>query len=448
MLRITAYKTALAAILATMDGTLAAAAADGDRDLTTEEQASFDAEQVKATDLQAKIAREEQLLALKASAAAPVTVPGQPGTPDQPGTPSGLTATVPATPIAQLPAGTVFTRITMSLAACGMDQRAAAAHAERLWGSEMGQIVANQEQSTNVKGGFLVNTAYSTDFIDLLRPRVIVRRLGARSIPMPEGNLTMRNKTQGTSASYVGERTPAPVTDVRVGNMTMAAKTLRALVPITNQLIRRASMGVVAMVRDDLLEGVAVKEDAIFIRSPGDDVTPKGLAAIMPAGNKIAMTAAPTLQKVTNDLAAVRLKVINANVPMISCGWGMSPRSKMFLETLRDGNGNLAFPEVSEKGTLYGYPIGMTTSIPDNLGAGGNESEIYFGDFSQMLIGDTETVTIASSDEAAYDDNGTIRSAFSNDETVIRLIAEHDTGSRYPVAFAMLTGVTWAPGSI
>jgi HK97 family phage major capsid protein len=435
-MRITALKTSLAGVLAAATLITTTATADGDRDLTAEEQTDFDAKMLEAAGLQTKIGREEQLLALKASAAAPIVV-GAPG-----GTPAG---TVPATPAAQLPAGTMFTRIAMSLAACNMDQRAAADHAEQLWGTETGQIVANQEQSTNVKGGFLVNPVYSADFIDLLRPRVVVRALGARSIPMPDGNLTMRNKTKGTTAGYVGERTPAPTTDVEVGQMSMSAKTLRALVPITNQLIRRASIGVVQMVRDDLLEGVAVKEDAVFIRSAGDAVTPKGLAALMPVGNKIAVSAETTLKTVTADLAKLRLKVINSNVPMISCGWIMTPRSKMFLETLRDGNGNIAFPEVAS-GKLYGYPIGMTTSVPDNLGVSGNESEIYFGDFSQLLIGDTEAVTIASSDTAAYDDNGTIRSAFSNDETVVRLIAEHDTGTRYAVAFAMLTGVTWAPG--
>lgn len=436
-MRITELKASLAAVLAAAELITTTAANDNDRDLTAEEQTAFDAEMAKAAGLQAKIEREEKVLGFKSSAAAPVTVPGAQGS--QPG------ATVPAVPAQKLEAGTMFTRITMSLAACSMDQRAAADHAEKAWGTETGQIVANQEQSTNVKGGFLVDTAYSTDFIDVLRPRVVVRSLGARSVPMPDGNLTMRNKTQGSTAGYVGERTPAPVTDIRVGQMSMSAKTLRALVPITNQLIRRASMGVVQMVRDDLLEGVAIKEDAQFIRGVGDDLSPKGLASLMFGGNKIAASAEITLATVTNDLAKLRLKVINANVPMIACGWIMTPRSKMFLETLRDGNGNIAFPEVAQ-GKLYGYPIGMTTSVPDNLGAGGDESEIYFGDFSQLMIGDTESVTIAASDEAAYDDGGVIRSAFSNDETVIRLIAEHDTGTRYNVAFAMLTGVRWTPG--
>jgi len=142
------------------------------------------------------------------------------------------------------------------------------------------------------------------------------------------------------------------------------------------------------------------------------------------------------------ELGKLRLAVLNANIPMTQCGYIMSPRSLIFLESLNDANGNKAFPEVAE-GRLGMYPIGVTTSVPDNLGAGTNESEIYFGDFAQFMIGDTERVAIAASDVAAYDDGGTIRAAFSNDETVVRLIAEHDTQVRYDTAFAVLTGVVW-----
>lgn len=428
-MRITALKTSLAAVIASMDGILQGAADNDNRDLTAEEQADFDAKSKEAEGLQAGIKREEGVLALKASAAAPIVI-GKPGT-------------VPAAVKETIEPGVMMGRIATSLAATGgLDRTAMAAHATEAFGEETGQIVANMEQSTNTKGGYLVDTAYSRDFIDLLRPRVVIRSLGARSVPMPDGNLTMRKKTAGTTASYVGERVPAPVTDLTVGQITMSAKRLTALVPITNQLIRRASWGVDAMVRDDLLEGAAIKEDQQFLRGTGSPTAPAGLKSLMAAGNVIVMTANPNLITVTSDLKRLRLKVINANVPMTKCGWIMSPAVKLFLETLRDGNGNIAFPTV-ENGTLYGYPIGVTTSVPDNLGVGGNESEVYFGDFSQFLIGDTYQVTLAASTEAAYDDNGTIRSAFSNDETVIRLIEEHDTQVRYDVAFAMLTGVTW-----
>lgn len=433
-MRITALKTSMATVVAAMELLLGTAADDGDRELTAEEQADFDANAKEAETLKARIKREEDLLALKSSAAAPVTVPGATGT-----------GTVPAAVAEKPEPGAMVGRVAIALAATGgQDQRAMAAHAASVWGEQTGQIVANMEQSTATKGGYLVDVAYSRDFISLLRPRVVLRNMGARSVPMPDGNLTMRKQTGSTTAGYVGERTPAPTTDLSVGELKMSAKTLRALVPITNQLIRRASFGVDAMVRDDLVTSAAIKEDQQFIRGVGSATAPAGLRNLLLAGNVLTMTANPTLVTVTADLGRLRLRVINANVPMAKCGWIMSPRSKLFLETLRDGNGNIAFPSV-ENGTLYGYPIGVTTSVPDNLGAGGNESEIYFGDFDQFLIGDTYQVTLAASTEAAYDDNGTMRSAFSNDETVVRLIEEHDTQLRYDSAFAVLTAVTWQP---
>ncbi|WP_294292689.1 phage major capsid protein [uncultured Sphingomonas sp.] len=435
-MRITALKTQLAATVAAMEGILQVAADDGNRDLTAEEQATFDAKSKEAEGLQASIKREEGVLALKASAAQPLNLPGATGT-TAPG--------VPAAVAEKAEPGAMVGRVAIAIAATGgLDQRAMADYSQQTWGDQTGQIVANMEQATSTKGGYLVDTAYSRDFVELLRPRVVIRKAGARSVPMPDGNITMRKQTGSTNAGYVGERSPAPVTDLTVGQIGMTAKTLRALVPITNQLLRRASWGVDTMVRDDLVTSAALKEDQQFLRGAGSALAPTGLRFMIPAGNVLTMTANPTLITVTSDMARLKLKVVNANVPLSKCAYVMSPTVHSFLENIRDGNGNKAFPEVAE-GKFGIYPIYVTTSVPDNLGAGSNESEVYFGDFEQFLIGDTYRVTLAASDSAAYDDNGTIRSAFSNDETVIRLIQEHDTDLRHDEAFAVLTAVTWKP---
>jgi len=437
-MRITALRASLAAEVQSMETILDAAANDNNRDLTAEEQTAFDKHKTEADRLQAAVGREESMLALKASAAQPLNVGGAGAT--------GAGGRVPAAVQEKLEPGVMVGRIALAVAATGgNDQRAMANHAQQVFGDETGQIVANMEQSTNTKGGYLVDTAYSRDFIDLLRPRVVIRNLGARSVPMPDGNLTMRKKTAGTQAGYVGERVPAPTTDMKVGQLSMTAKKLMALVPITNQLIRRASWGVDQMVRDDLLESAAVKEDQQFLRGVGSDLAPTGVRYLVAAANVLAMSANANLTGVTSDLGRMTLAVKNANVPMINCGWVMSPRVREFLAGLRDGNGNIVYPSIEANNTLKGYKIGETTSVPDNLGAGGNESELYFGDWSQFLIGDTYQVAIAASDTAAYDDGGVIRAAFSNDETVIRLIEEHDTQLRYDRAAAVLTGVTWAP---
>lgn len=444
MLRIAALKQSLAAVLANMEGVIEAAVDTDEesgettpRDLTAEEQTTFDGLKTQADSLEAQIGREEDLIKRKATAAKPVSVPQ--GT----GTGGGL---VPAAVAEKLEGGIMVARIAQAclVAGHGADQRAIAAAGESLYGSQMGEIVANMEESTDTKGGFLVNEDYSADFIDILRPKVVVRNMGARPIPMPDGNLTTRRKTSGTVAQYVGERVPAPATAVEVGQLKMSAKTLRALVPITNQLIRRSSMGVQQMIRDDLVEGVARTEDQQFLRGVGSATAPAGIRSLMAAGNVFTMTGTGTLTEVDNDLGKLELAVMNANIPMITPGYIVSARTLKFLERLRDGNGNKVYPEIAD-GRLGMYPIDWTTSVPDNLGGGTNESEIYFGDFAQFQIGDTERIAIAASDVAAYDDNGTIRAAFSNDETVVRLITEHDTQLRHDTAFARLDGVTWAP---
>ncbi|MBP0493044.1 phage major capsid protein [Roseomonas indoligenes] len=435
--RITALRAAQAANLDQMEALLATAHADGERDLTAEEKAAYAAAQAEDDRLVAAIGRETDAERRRAAAAKPL--PGLPGGTRI--TPTG--ATVPAAAAEPLQPGIAFSRITQALILGDMDQRAAASIAEERWGSDFGQVVGNMEQSTTTKGGFLVDTRYASDFIDLLRPTVAVRAMGAREIPLPGGNLTTRKKTAGSAAAYVGERQAIPTTDVRVGQMTLSAKKLAAIVPIMNELLRRPSRQVDEMVREDLRESVAITEDQQFLRGVGSATAPTGARYLAAAANVFAANATINLQNVTNDLAALRLKLLTANIPMSRAGYIISWRTAIFLETLLDGNGNKAFPEISQ-GRIGPYPFRATNSVPTNLGAGSNESEIYFADWAQMVIGDEDRLTIAASDVASYvDTDGVTRSAFQNDETLIRVIEHHDTGVRYDQAIAVLTGVKW-----
>jgi hypothetical protein len=50
---------------------------------------------------------------------------------------------------------------------------------------------------------------------------------------------------------------------------------------------------------------------------------------------------------------------------------------------------------------------------------------------------------IDASDIAAYEEGGTVKAAYSRDETVIRAISEHDLVVRRAEAVAIATGVRW-----
>ena len=89
----------------------------------------------------------------------------------------------------------------------------------------------------------------------------------------------------------------------------------------------------------------------------------------------------------------------------------------------------------------------LTTQIPTNLGAGGNESEIYFVNFADCYIGEDTTLSIAISTEASYKDaGGNTVSAFQRDQTLIRVISKHDFAPRHVESVAVGTGITWGAG--
>ena len=71
------------------------------------------------------------------------------------------------------------------------------------------------------------------------------------------------------------------------------------------------------------------------------------------------------------------------------------------------------------------------------------ESEITFADFDDVVIGEAMSLRIDASQEASYIEGSTLVSAFSQDQTVVRCITEHDFGVRRDVSVCIMNGVNW-----
>jgi HK97 family phage major capsid protein len=433
-MRIVALKQRLATVVENMDGMLAAAATEDNRDLTAEEIGKFDAFKAEADKLEADIAREQDVLNRKAIAAQPVgTVPG---------TAAPVANTVPAAPAGEK--GIMFARMTRALAVARGNPFHAREVAES-WGDS--GLFANQNMGSGAAGGFLVPEAVASEMIELLRPASVVMASSPIVMPMVNGNMTMNRQATGVTATYVGEQQASNATGVTFGQVKLSAKKLQALVPISNDLLRSASLAADRVVRDDLILSLATRTDLAFIRGSGTAFSPRGLrfqltGTAQETANVLTMTASPSLVTITSDLGRLELAHMNADVTPIRPTWLMAPRTLMHLTNLRDGNGNLAFPEIG-LGELRGKPFRVTTQIPTNLGAG-TETELYLVDFGHIVVGEHMGVEIAMSTEASYlNASGTLVSAFAQDETLMRAIQQHDIGARHLAAIAVLTGVTW-----
>ena len=297
-------------------------------------------------------------------------------------------------------------------------------------------------------GGFLVPTQFSQEVIEFLRARAVIRRLNARTIPLPTGTLKIPKLSGGATAYYVGENTNATKSEPSTGQLTLTFKKLVTLVPMSNDLLRYSSPGADAMVRDDVVNAMRVREDAAFIRDDGTQSTPRGLRYWAHADNILSANGTASVANTFSDIGSLILKLLEANIPMIAPGWVWAPRTEMYLRTLQNTNGFSVFRDEMATGRFFGFPFAATTGVPVNVGTSSNKSEIYLVDFAQVVIGEAMNLIVDASQEAAYHDGSSVIAAYSQDQTVVRAIAEHDLGLRHDKAVAVLTQVAWQPGSV
>lgn len=407
--------------------------------LSVEQLTRFAELEAQITDLSAKITRAEAAERISAASAVPVNESAQ----GINGPPTGHISG----PFTQPPkAGEQMAQMVRLLVqAQGNQQQAAQIAQSSGYSTDVAMALSTVTASA---GGVLVPENFSTSMIESLRPKSVVRNMGAVSLPLNNGNLTMPRILSNTSVTYVGTETDIPTTEMSFEDLKLSAKTAAAIVPISNDLLAYAGVNprIDQQVASDLATSMALSEDLHFIRGSGTGVLPKGLRYWAPTANVVPAPAGTTLNDIDLALGGLMLRLEAANVDMAGCGWIMHPRTLRWLQTCRDGNGNKAFPEI-DAGLLKGYRVALTTQLPVNLGTGTNESEIYFVNFSDCYIGEDMSLSISISTEATYKDaGGNVVSAFQRNQTLIRVISKHDFGPRHPESVAVLTKVTWGAG--
>lgn len=394
-------------------------------------QADFDAADAEFQAADRKVKRAEGVEAAQAAAATGDTAASA--------TPAATTPAQAANPEHQ---GLEVGFIALALAATRGDRDRASAMLDREGHSGIGAVL---NSTTETAGGVLVPRPLAAQMIGMLRPRVVVRKAGARTVPMSAGELRHAKQTGGATASYGGEIDPIQESEPSFDKVDRSLKKLSALVPVSNTLLTRATVGGAQMIRDDMLKAMAEREDLAFLRNDGSGVLPKGMRYWALGANWDAGPVAATAVAADTALRRCVSLVEDANVSMTTPGWIMRSSAKSWVASLRDANGNPLFPEVERAGTLKGFPIHMTSQVPDNLGVGSNETEVYFADFAELMIGEGEEMRIAQSTEAAFvDTNGDTQSAFQRDMTLFRAITEHDFAPAHDEAIAGFNAADWS----
>jgi HK97 family phage major capsid protein len=304
------------------------------------------------------------------------------------------------------------------------------------------QTAQSRTMSTtdDAAGGYLVPAQAMPEFIEMLRAESVVIRMGARVLPDLVGApVTFVKQTGGATAYWVGEGTAPTASDLATGQVKMTPKKIMALTYVNNELIRRANPGAEILIRQDFVQQLALGIDYAALRGIGSENQPLGIANTPGINSVILGSGSGALPDWVHPWPDMEYELSLDNALRGKLGYVFHPAIRRTLKKLRnpyysgDTGGEYPIIPVTDKiiADILGYPFEMTTQIPVTLtvGESSNCTEIYFGNWAELLIGQWTGFEVMASREAG--------TAFTTDQTWVRILAEVDFAIRHVESFCL-----------
>jgi HK97 family phage major capsid protein len=301
------------------------------------------------------------------------------------------------------------------------------------------------------EGGLLVPTSTPQGGImELLRKQSTFIDAGPVRVPLIGGRYNQPRGLAGATASYVAEGALKPVSTPTFDSISMVAKKLAGIVPLTNEARMWTVGDIEAYVRTDLRSALALTLDLNAWLGTGAGASPLGIlnkVGVQTVTGTFSGATAPTLAELDTFANAFVLKMTAAN--LYSTGnwkWVMPYRTALKLSAMRVGSsdGDLAFPEMNPLGngsTWKGFPVIITAQIPTTGGGTTDETTIALVDFGHVLYGEEEGITMKMSDQATLDVDGEGTLIHLWQQNMFAILAEsmHDFGLRTVLAVVKST---------
>jgi HK97 family phage major capsid protein/HK97 family phage prohead protease len=400
--QLAAFDTKRKAAIDGMEAIMNKSAEEG-RTLDEHETEQYDGMQADVKSIDAHISRlqeHEKVMVAKAAAVTPDAGRGQGGV-EIPGSVISVRRNVPK--------GTAFTRYTMALAAAKGNLLQAEVLSKR-WADSTPEVAivmkaavdAGTTSDTTWAAPLVQYTDMVSEFIELLRAQAVLGRMSLRRVPF---NIRIPRQTSGTTGAFVGEGAPTPVKELAFDNITLPWAKASTIVVLTAELARLSSPSAEALVRQDLLNGIAEFLDKRLL-----DPAYPGVANISPASLTNGVTAraasGATLAAIDADVKALLTTFTNANLTLTSGMWIMSPALAITLSLIRLTQDAFAFPGLGVNGgTFYGLPAITSNNVAPSGSPGDqhlilvDQNEVLLADDGQMMI-DVSTEASVQMDNA------------------------------------------------
>ena len=291
---------------------------------------------------------------------------------------------------------------------------------------------------TGPTGGYVVPTIYIAELIELLRAEAIVMALGATVLADLQGSpVQIPRQSAGATGYWVAENAPITGSDLTLEQLSLTPKKVGALVKLSNSLIKLANPSAEGLVRRDISSAIALQIDLKALRGTGSTNQPTGVASTSGINTLVIGASGGTLT--WDHLLDMEYALAEDNALKGKLGYAIHPALKRKLMKQKvaqfSGQTDGAYVVAPLTESLFqvwlGYPYKMTTQIPIDLTkvSGTKLTEVYFGNWQELCIGQWGGMEIALSTETS--------DAFEKDQTWIRILQEVDIAVRHAASFCL-----------
>lgn len=267
--------------------------------------------------------------------------------------------------------------------------------------------------SATAAGDLIFTDARPGSFIELLRNRLALTTLGVQTLTGLTGPVAIPKQTGAATAYWVAEKGTLTESNPTVGQINMTPKTCGAYTEFSRRLLIQSSMDVETMVRNELTAILALEIDRVALYGTGSSSQPLGLKNVTGINTKDFSANQPTYP----ELVELETLIAADNADIGAMAYLTNATIYGGMKTTEKASGTAQFV-LEPGGTVGGYPIVRSNQVESN--------DVWFGVWSQMIMGMFGSLTIQVN-PYALDTSGGVR---------VTAFQDVDIAVRYPEAFA------------
>ena len=240
---------------------------------------------------------------------------------------------------------------------------------------------------SNTAGGFLKGTEnMASDFVDALRPQLVLAGLGAKMLSGLQGDVTIPALNAKTSTYWVAESGVPTEGAPTVRQISLSPSTVGCYVDISRKLSKQSDPSAENIFRNDMVSQVASAIDAAGINGSGSSNQPTGILSTSGIGSVAIGTngGAPTWASVINNISQVAIdNALGGNLAFLT-----NPQvAGKLRQTAKVGSSDSVMI-MGDSNTLAGYQLAQTSNVPSTLTKGSSSvcSALIFGNFNDLII--------------------------------------------------------------